>query len=62
MKTCKIIRTLIDILGIVSISVIILMYIPKPYSEMLAVLWSLMYSFITFNNLKKKNCNFEELN
>jgi len=61
MKTCKIIRTTTDLLGIISISIFILMYIPKPYSEVLVVLWSLIYSFITIKNFKKKDCNFKEL-
>ncbi len=62
MNLCKITKTLLDIVGIVAVSIIILMYIPKPYSEILAIVWTLLYSYVTFKGIRDKGCNFEEFN
>ena len=53
-------RSLVDIFGIVAVSVIILMYVPGVYGKVAAIAWALLYSFVFSLNIKDKNCSIND--
>ena len=59
---CRVIRTIIDITGIISVSIIILMYIQQPYSKWITVAWALFYSLLTVMRAKKNHCSLDDIN
>jgi len=60
MNFCKIVRSVIDLFGIVSVAIIILMYFPGVYGKIAAIAWAVLYSLVFALNMKDKNCSVDD--